>query len=87
MDNPHLEGSRIWINDTQGFDGVSEGAWDFWIGDYQPAQKWLKDRALSFEDIQHCQRILKILSETDRIMGAISMKLGAESTGNEGQDE
>lgn len=30
--------------------------WDFYIGGYQPAQKWLKDRKgriLSYEDIQH----------------------------------
>lgn len=78
IDVPRLEGSRIWINATQGFDAVPVSAWDFWIGGYQPAQKWLKDRkgrALSFEDIQHYQRILKILSETDRIMGTITMVL------------
>ncbi|OOY18939.1 DNA methyltransferase [Thioclava sp. DLFJ5-1] len=90
VDKTRLEGSRIWINDTQGFDDVPDGAWDFWIGGYQPAQKWLKDRkgrALSFEDIQHYQRILKILSETDRIMGTISMTLGTESTSEEGQGQ
>lgn len=79
---PRLDGSRIWINATQGFDTVPPAAWDFWIGGYQPAQKWLKDRkgrALSFEDIQHYQRILKILSETDRIMGTITMTLESES--------
>lgn len=90
VDKTRLEGSRIWINDTQGFDAVPPASWDFWIGGYQPAQKWLKDRkgrALSFEDIQHYQRILKILSETDRIMGTISMTLGTESTSEEGQGE
>ena len=48
------------------------------IGGYQPAQKWLKDRkgrALSFDDVKHYQRILKILAETDRIMGTIEMDL------------
>ena len=46
---------------------------------YQPAQKCPKDRkgrALSFEDVKHYQRILKILSETDRIMQTITMDLG-----------
>lgn len=76
---PRLDGTRIWVNATQGFDDVPPAAWDFWIGGYQPAQKWLKDRkgrALSFEDVQHYQRILKILSETDRIMDTITVTLG-----------
>ena len=66
------------INENQGFDGVPEIAWNFYIGGYQPAQKWLKDRkgrALSFEDIKHYQKIIKILSETDRIMKTIEMPL------------
>jgi hypothetical protein len=35
---------------------------------YQPAQKWLKDRrgrSLSWQDIGHYQKVIKILSETD----------------------
>ena len=53
-------------------------AWEFYIGGYQPAQKWLKDRkgrTLSFDDIRHYQKIIKILSETDRIMKTITMPL------------
>jgi hypothetical protein len=53
-------------------------AWEFYIGGYQPAQKWLKDRRgrlLSFEDITHYQRIVKILFETDRIMKEIKLPL------------
>ena len=34
---------RIWINDEQYFDNVPLVAWEFYIGGYQPAQKWLKD--------------------------------------------
>lgn len=34
----------VYINDTQYFAGVPEVAWNFYIGGYQPAQKWLKDR-------------------------------------------
>lgn len=71
-----FEGSRVSINLTQGFDGVPDIAWNFYIGGYQPAQKWLKDRkgrALQFEDIKHYQKIVKILSETDRIMKTIEM--------------
>ena len=35
---------RVRINANQYFDGVPETAWNFHIGGYQPAQKWLKDR-------------------------------------------
>ena len=69
---------RVSINEAQGFDSVTEIAWNFYIGGYQPAQKWLKDRkgrALSFDDIRHYQKIIKILSETDRIMKTIEMPL------------
>jgi predicted helicase len=72
------DGGVVRINKTQGFEGVPEIAWNFHIGGYQPAQKWLKDRkgrALSFDDIRHYQKIIKILSETDRIMKTITMPL------------
>jgi hypothetical protein len=78
VDKPHYKGGRVWINETQYFDQAPEVSWVFSIGGYQPAQKWLKDRkgrALSFEDVKHYQRILKILSETDRIMRTITVTL------------
>jgi type I restriction-modification system DNA methylase subunit len=78
VDKARFEGGKVWVNKTQHFDNAPEGSWDFYIGGYQPAQKWLKDRkgrALSFEDVKHYQRILKILSETDRIMQTITMDL------------
>ncbi|MFN4000472.1 type ISP restriction/modification enzyme [Algoriphagus sp.] len=74
---PHLAGlnlGRVYINSEQYFDTVPEIAWNFYIGGYQPAQKWLKDRkgrVLDFEDIMHYQRIIKALTETDRVMGEI----------------
>ncbi len=77
VDRPRSEGGKIWINDSQYFDEVPEVCWDFYIGGYQPAQKWLKDRkgrTLSFEDVKHYQRILKVLSETDLVMQTIVMK-------------
>jgi type I restriction-modification system DNA methylase subunit len=75
---PRFEDGKVWINDTQYFNCAPKVSWGFYIGGYQPAQKWLKDRkgrALSFEDVKHYQRILKILSETDRIMKEITMNL------------
>ena len=69
---------KVLINKTQGFENVPRIAWEFYIGGYQPAQKWLKDRKgreLSLDDIMHYQKIIKILSETDRIMKTIEMDL------------
>ena len=72
------DNSRVMINSNQGFEGVAEVAWEFHIGGYQPAQKWLKDRkgrALSFDDVLHYQKIIKILIETDRIMKEIELPI------------
>lgn len=65
---------KVLINDTQYFGGVSELAWNFFIGGYQPAQKWLKDRkgrVLDYQDILHYGHIIYALEETDRIMKEI----------------
>lgn len=73
---PVYKEGRVYINDTQYFDGVPQVAWDFYIGGYQPAQKWLKDRKdrkLEFEDILHYQRIIVALAETDRLMKEIDI--------------
>lgn len=72
---PEHRDGKIWINGGQYFDQVPSTAWDFWLGGYQPAQKWLKDRkgiVLSIDEIRHYQKVLKILSETDRIMSEIA---------------
>ncbi len=69
---------RVYINPDQYFDNVPQLAWEFHIGGYQPAQKWLKDRkgrAVSFDDVVHYQKIIKILTETDRIMKEIKLPL------------
>ena len=83
VDKPHYENGRFNINgkgdEGQYFDAVPPVAWDFPIGGYRPAQKWLKDRkgrALSCDDIRHYQKIIKILAETDRIMRGIEMPMG-----------
>ncbi|KAB5488909.1 type ISP restriction/modification enzyme [Flagellimonas hadalis] len=65
---------KVFINDTQYFDNVPQVAWEFYIGGYQPAQKWLKDRKdrkLEFDEILHYQKIIVALSETDRLMKEI----------------
>jgi predicted helicase len=67
-------GNRVFINKTQYFDGVPEAIWKFYIGGYQPVQKWLKDRkgrTLSKEDIIHYQKIVVAVAETIRLMEEI----------------
>ena len=71
---PRFEARKVYINPTQYFEGVPESTWQFYIGGYQPAQKWLKDRKgreLSFDDIFHYQRMKVALSETERLMEEI----------------
>jgi len=71
---PGLMKGKVFINASQYFDNVPEIAWNFYIGGYQPAQKWLKDRKgreLSFDDILHYQKIIVALKETVRIMKEI----------------
>ena len=65
---------RGWINPTQWFGGVPAAVWSFQVGGYQVCDKWLKDRkgrTLTYEDIQHYQRIVVALDETTRLMAEI----------------
>jgi predicted helicase len=74
VEKPNYKDGFVFINTSQYFSNVPEVAWNFRIGGYQPAQKWLKDRKgqeLNFEDILHYQKIIVALSETDRIMKKI----------------
>jgi predicted helicase len=67
----HENHQQIWINSQQYFDQVPQQIWNFYIGGYQVCQKWLKDRKgrqLNFDDINHYQNIISIISETIKIM-------------------
>ncbi|MCD8403283.1 type ISP restriction/modification enzyme [Tenacibaculum finnmarkense] len=67
---------KVWINDINYFDNVPLVAWEFYIGGYQPAQKWLKDRKgreLDYEDIFHYNKIIVALTQTDKIMKEIDL--------------
>ncbi|MCA3495019.1 MAG: hypothetical protein IOC85_16220, partial [Rhodobacter sp.] len=80
VEAPRYADGKVWINRTQYFADVPGVSWTFFIGGYQPAQKWLKDRkgrALSFDDVKHYQKIIRILAETDRIMQTITLTPGA----------
>ncbi|MBO4244883.1 MAG: N-6 DNA methylase [Bacteroidales bacterium] len=77
VEKPEYKGGSVWINKEQCFEDVPETAWNFYIGGYQPAQKWLKDRKgreLTFNDIAHYRKIITILLETDRLMKEIDGK-------------
>jgi hypothetical protein len=66
--------SRVWINDLQFFSDVPEDAWNFTIGGFQVCEKWLKDRMgrhLAFDEIQHWQRMVVAVCETQRLMDEI----------------
>lgn len=66
---------KVYINERQYFEGVPENVWNFYIGGYQPAQKWLKDRKgreLSLDDIFHYQKIVVALNSTIRVMDEIN---------------
>ncbi len=68
---------KVYINKTQYFANVPELAWNFYIGGYQPAQKWLKDRknrTLTYDDISHYRKIIAILIETHKLMLELDKK-------------
>lgn len=75
---------RVYISDKNWFGTVPEAAWTHWVGGYQPAQKWLKDRcqtgagsnakpgpALTADDLLHYRRMIVALGETAKVMTEI----------------
>ncbi|MDR2169353.1 MAG: N-6 DNA methylase [Planctomycetaceae bacterium] len=74
IEKPEYVDNKVFINSIQSFDNVPKSAWEFYIGGYQPTQKWLKDRKgrkLGFNDVRHYQRIIAVLVETEKIMREI----------------
>jgi predicted helicase len=66
--------NSVYTNKTQHFKGVPRQVWEFHVGGYQVCEKWLKDRRgrnLSYDDLQHYQKVVVALSETIRIMTEI----------------
>ena len=62
---------KVYINKDQYFEGVKPEVWEFHIGGYQVCEKWLKDRRgrkLSYNDINHYQKITVALAETIDLM-------------------
>ncbi|MDR2632358.1 MAG: N-6 DNA methylase [Treponema sp.] len=67
VDKPEFRDAQVWINKQQYFDEVPRNVWDFSIGGYQPARKWLKDRkgrSLTDDEIAHYQKMVSALHVT-----------------------
>ena len=63
---------RIWINNKQYFDNIPLTAWEFYIGGYQPAQKYLKDRtSLDRKSLKHYNKFIDALLQTDEVMNQL----------------
>lgn len=64
---PKYDGGKVYINPASYFGGVTEAVWNFHVGGYQVAHKWLKDRrerTLSPADITHYTRTCHALAST-----------------------
>ena len=80
---------RVTISPSRWFEAVPDAAWSFHVGGYQPAQKWLKDRAakggkkasagrvLTADDVLHYRRIIVALTRTAEIMSEIDRAIDA----------
>jgi len=67
---------RVYINNSQYFEGVPEEVWKYQIGGYQVCRKWLRDRksadrTLSLDDIKHYCKIITALQKTIQIQKQI----------------
>lgn len=74
VDKIIYKNENVYINENQYFGNIKKDIWEYYIGGYQPAQKYLKDRKgreLSIDEIDQYQRIIKVLSETIKIVNEI----------------
>jgi len=74
------EKGKVHINKDQYFEGIQPNIWEFHIGGYQVCDKWLKDRRgreLSYDEINHYQKIIVALSETIRLMKEVDEVIDA----------
>jgi predicted helicase len=71
---PKYKDGKVWINKKQYFEGIPVNAWEFQIGGYRVADKWLKDRKgrnLTFDDMDHYAKVIAALSRTIDLMREI----------------
>ena len=68
---------RVYINANRYFANVPLAAWEYCVGGYYPAQKWLKDRkgrSLNFDDQRHYRRMLSALARTAELVEKLDGK-------------
>ncbi len=69
------EQQRVFVNESQYFDGIESEVWDFFIGGYQVLDKWLSERAKAGrsikDELKHFMKIAVALRETIRLMKEI----------------
>ncbi len=61
------DATRVYANRTQYFEGIGKEVWEYTIGGYQVADKWLKDRkgrSLDLEEVKHYCRVVTALKKT-----------------------
>lgn len=71
---------RVRLNDAEYFDNVPPEAWNFRVGGYQPAHKWLDDRAgraLTQDNITHYRRTIAAMRETAALLPAVDVAFHA----------
>jgi len=76
----HPKTRRVRINSRQAFEGVPQAVWDFQIGGYRVAQKWLKDRrgrTLSSDELTHYQQVILALARTLDLMRQVDEAIPA----------
>jgi len=59
--------TRVHINPEKWFDSIPPEVWEYHIGGYQVAEKWLKDRKgkeLSSEEVAHYTKVVTAIAET-----------------------
>jgi len=71
---PTYQNKRIYLNKKQYFAEVEPTIWQFQLGGYQILDKWLKNRRgrkLNYDELQHYQKIIAALQETERLMAEV----------------
>tara|TARA_R110002096_G_scaffold432240_1_gene648766 strand:+ start:194180 stop:197551 length:3372 start_codon:yes stop_codon:yes gene_type:complete len=86
---PKYENSKVMINAKCHFEDITSEVWNFYIGGYQPLQKWLKDRAakggknarvgriLTEDDILHYRRMTIAIRDTISLMAEVDDVINA----------
>jgi predicted helicase len=73
------ETRRVYFNKEQYFDGVSKAVWEYRIGAYRVAEKYLKDRKkreLSLEEIEHYRKVANAIERTIEVQGKVDGVMG-----------